>query len=205
MSATNRSDVRIPSDFYPTPAWCVRRLLEAVKLPGGHWFDPGIGDGAIVKAVNDVRQDVEWFGMDIRPEVEPLIITTGAHFMCEDFLELIFDRDAPKFDVVLTNPPYSLAQAFIEKSLQVANVVAMLLRLNYLAGGKRVDFMRAMPPDVYVLPNRPSFTGQGTDATEYAWFVWRPIAGRSCGNLRVLPATPKSERCSSGEPDGEVA
>lgn len=25
--------IRIPHDFYPTPAWCVRRLLEAVALP----------------------------------------------------------------------------------------------------------------------------------------------------------------------------
>ena len=25
-------------DYYPTPAWCVRRLLEAVDLPGGRWL-----------------------------------------------------------------------------------------------------------------------------------------------------------------------
>lgn len=205
MSATNRSDVRIPSDFYPTPAWCVRRLLEAVNLPGGNWLDPGAGNGAIIDAVNCVRQDVTWAAIDIRPEVEPYIVGAGANFMAADFLTLGYDKTALKFDVIITNPPYSLAQGFIEKSLQMANHVAMLLRLNYLAGGKRVDFMRAMPPDVYVLPNRPSFTGQGTDATEYAWFVWRPIAGRSCGNLRVLPATPKSERCSGGEPEEETA
>lgn len=33
--------------------------------------------------------------------------------------------------------------------------------------------MRSHTPDIYVLPNRPSFSGKGTDSIEYAWFVWR--------------------------------
>jgi hypothetical protein len=34
-----------------------------------------------------------------------------------------------------------------------------------------------------VLPKRPSFTGGGTDATEYAWMVWGPTR---TGRLRIL-------------------
>ena len=46
MSATNRGAVRNEHDFYPTPAWCVHRLLEAVPLPAGRWLEPCVGDGA---------------------------------------------------------------------------------------------------------------------------------------------------------------
>ncbi len=35
--------------------------------------------------------------------------------------------------------------------------VAFLLRLNFLGADERSDFWREYPPDIYVLPNRPSF------------------------------------------------
>ena len=42
-----------------------------------------------------------------------------------------------------------------------------------MASRKRFGFMRENPPtEMYVLNQRPSFTGKGTDAQEYAWFVW---------------------------------
>lgn len=92
--------------------------------------------------------------------------------ICEtgDFLASQQARQADR--VILTNPPYKLGREFIEKSLAIAPVVVMLLRLNFLGSQKRAGFHRAHPADIYVLPKRPSFTGKGTDATEYAWFVW---------------------------------
>jgi hypothetical protein len=194
MSATNRGSVRNEADFYPTPGWCVRRLLEACPLPGGNWLEPAAGDGAIIKAVNAVRPDVRWSALDIRAEVAPQIAQTGASFIGADFLTTADAIGSARFDVLITNPPFSLAQEFIERSLRVADCVAMLLRLNYLGGAKRCEFMRANPPSVYVLPNRPSFTGHGTDATEYAWFVWNPPTFGGNGRIQVLPLTPAEER-----------
>ena len=53
------------------------------------------------------------------------------------------------------------------------------------------DWMRENTPCVFILPNRPSFTGNGTDAAEYGWFVWsngiKPV-------IRVLADTPREER-----------
>lgn len=51
-------------------------------------------------------------------------------------------------------------------------MVCWPLRLNFLGSKKRCKWLQADMPDVYVLPNRPDFTGDGGDATEYAWFVW---------------------------------
>lgn len=74
-------------------------------------------------------------------------------------------------------------------------MVVALERLNFLEGEARNAWLREQAPDVYVLPNRPSFTGDGTDSIAYAWFVWP--AGqhdRTSGRLEILPSTPAAER-----------
>jgi hypothetical protein len=59
--------------------------------------------------------------------------------------------------VAITNPPYSLAEPVIRKMLQDADRVAVLMRLSFLSSSKRAEWLRSCPPDVWVLPNRPSF------------------------------------------------
>jgi hypothetical protein len=97
-------------------------------------------------------------------------------------------------DVILTNPPYSRAFEFLEKALSEAPHVAMLLRLNFLGSEKRAKFFQRTPPDIYVLPNRPSFARGHTDSCEYGWFVWGPERERVSGIVSVLDTTPKRIR-----------
>ena len=189
MSSTNRGRARNRADNYPTPAWCVRLLLGAVDLPDGAWLEPCAGDGAIVRAVGP---GPAWTAVELRREcradLESLMPAERVH--TGDFLRR---RPRERFAVVLTNPPYGSAQAFAEQALRCADHVVMLLRLNFLASAKRAAFMRSSRPDVYVLPNRPSFTGTGTDSIEYAWFHWHDH-GRDRGWMEVLPSTPLAER-----------
>lgn len=101
------------------------------------------------------------------------------------------------YDVIITNPPFSLAMEFILRSLATySRFVVMLLRLNYLGSAKRHSFLRQCAPDIYVLPDRPSFKGTGeTDSIEYAWFVWdKTNLERSSGSYELLNLTPKDER-----------
>jgi hypothetical protein len=178
-------------DYYPTPAWCVRRLLEAVDLPGGRWLEPAVGDGAIVRAVNAVRDDVEWTTIDVRGECAPHIVA--------DFASPLWARDVDDvtpgrgFDVCITNPPYNQAAEFVVEARRRAAVVAMLLRLNWLASRERRELLAGSMPNVYVLPDRPSFVGGGSDMTEYAWLVW-PQATLDWGRIKVLAATPLHQR-----------
>lgn len=192
MSATGRSDVRRADDFYETPEWCVRRLLEACGLPLGRWLEPAVGGGAIVRAVNKyegypIDDMLHWDCLDVRP---------NQYGDVGDFLALAESMvKLPRWDVAITNPPYSLALEFAESMLALADRVALLTRINFLAGGGRRSFFARSMPDVYVLPNRPSFTEDGrTDATEYCWLVWPPERHRSSGNVRVLAETPVRER-----------
>lgn len=199
MSSTNRGSQRSPADFYPTPAWCVARLLETVSLPGGRWLEPCAGDGDIIRACSALRDDLTWSAAELREACRPALrAATGA----PDRVRIgdLFDAgdwiQAQSPAVIITNPPFRLAREVLDFSLNRGATVALLLRLNFLASASRAELMRRFPPDVHVLPNRPSFVGGGkTDSVEYAWFVW-PGGGvsRPAGRLSVLAPTPLAER-----------
>jgi hypothetical protein len=105
VSATNRGERGGGEhDFFPTPSWCTRRLIEQVSLPGGRWLEPGAGDGAIVRAVN--RKDVLWTAVELREEARPHLLrsVTNGEVVITDFLR-DYRSDRP-FDVACGNPPF---------------------------------------------------------------------------------------------------
>ncbi len=207
MSSTNRGGQRSEADNYPTPAWPVRRLLEKLPLPSGHWLEPGGGDGHIIRAVNAVRSDVTWWTAELREECRaPLVAAVGSpdRVIIGDYLVSpppAFPGAPPRFKVAIGNPPFNLAMDFIEQSLALADCVAMLLRLNFMGSELRWDWMRRYPADLYVLPNRPSFRGYGSDSIEYAWYVWEEgKKERTFGLHRMLDITPLAERNAEKPP-----
>lgn len=181
-------------DYYPTPSWCVRRLLEAVELPGGAWLEPCVGGGAIVEAVDEVRSDVEWTTVDLRPETGADLIADFVALGCPELDEL-----APRggWVVCVTNPPFSLALEFVLEARRRSQVVVMLLRLGWLSSARRHPFVSEHMPDVYVIPDRPCFGGphrHGSDAADYGWMVWTGPQRRRRGRVEVLATTPDYER-----------
>lgn len=97
-----------------------------------------------------------------------------------DGIDLLYDSKQNFFnwqgfvDLIITNPPYTKAQSFIEYAKPRCNTLILLLRINFLASMKRHSFWDDHKPDtLFVLSKRPSFDGNGTDMTEYAWFVWQ--------------------------------
>lgn len=166
-----------PHEFFPTPRPAIDALLvsRVVKFPGGAWIDPCAGDGAIPEAVNARRADVTW---DL-VEIDEAHAATLHSLMRRGWISSVTIADflvspppRESFDVAIMNPPFSLSLAFVVACRRVAATTVMLQRLNWL-GPARAEWLRGNHPDVYPLPKRPSFTGDGkTDASEYAWFVW---------------------------------
>lgn len=194
MSSTGRVADRIALDDYPTPRWCVHRLLEAYRLPDGRWLEPCAGAGSIIRAVNEVRSDIWWFANEINPAYEQAL---RAH----ERMGVTWALDARRLTVLedvvvkITNPPFGVALEILEAMLRQHGLTVFLQRLNWAAGPRRTLF-RTLKPSVYVLPDRPSFIDSyeehapevlkpGTDSIEYAWFVFD---GR--GDFRVLGDTP---------------
>lgn len=171
MSVTGHNPVRRADDYYATPAWCTRAILR--HLPKfRRAFDPCAGEGAILREVTSIYgASVEAVGLELDKERARKAGVPQGDALTSEW------RPTP--DLVLTNPPFKDAMAFVERALEQVcpgGTVAMLLRLPWLASQKRAAFLRANTPAIYVLPRRPSFTGKGTDATDYAWFVWDPLS-----------------------------
>jgi len=168
VSATGRSlTKRHEYDAYSTPTWCAEAICRDLVFPHKSWIlEPCSGENAIVNVVERFTGE-QMLALDIQ---------RGEDFLEQDMS--VYGR----FDMVITNPPFSLAQEFIEKSLTLANCVVMLLRLNFLASKSRKEFWQKHPPTaIHVLTKRPSFTGKGTDATDYAWFVWDATGRQKVG------------------------
>lgn len=174
-------------DHYPTPDWCVEALLNDWEPDpiAGHWFEPAVGEGNIIHVVEKMLPCPErkWSAADLR-DVTLRDSVAGIQFEDGVTRECDFITQFPsyyEYDVIITNPPYSLALEFVQKSIKMAGTVAMLLRLAFMSSLERQSFHREFPADIYVLPRRPSFTGDGkSDVGEYAWFVWdrRSVGGK---------------------------
>ncbi len=179
---------RRPLDDYPTPEWVIRAIAPYVAA-GSRVLDPCCGAGRILDVFRERGAAVE--GIEIQEARADEARVNGHAVVTGDALSLTW----PSADLIITNPPFSMAQEFATKALaSVApgGTVALLLRLGFLEGKKRLAFHRANGSSVFVLTSRPSFTGDGrTDASAYGWFVWGAKHSRS---LHFLDATDPSRK-----------
>jgi predicted RNA methylase len=94
----------------------------------------------------------------------------------------LFSRIRGKFDIIITNPPYTLFVPMIEKAMTICHKkVAMLLPLRYLTSKERFDVFQKYPPKyVYVYIERICIAKNGKfeeyeagmNMEMYAWYVW---------------------------------
>ena len=106
-------------DDFPTPPWATRALVEKVLLPTRNYraikqqvvWEPSANRGHMVRPLR------EYFGRVIGSDIHDY----GDHKrVVRDFL---FDGSAPRFieadgiDWIITNPPFRLAQQFVERAL----------------------------------------------------------------------------------------
>lgn len=176
MSATGRGAIRHKHDEYVTPDWSIERLLERYTPagPGTVWFDPCASRGELIATAQKLcPAGVRWIANELNPECAEALTSVCGQGACGigDFLAMP-PPAAPIVDVILTNPPYSKAEEFVEQSLRFARISVMLLRLNFLGGRDRLPFTQRTKPGILTLPNRPSFNGWGSDSCEYGWFVY---------------------------------
>jgi hypothetical protein len=120
-----------------------------------------------------VRNEFDFYATPKEP-IEKILAEVDCK---KDYAEIREDKDyfdsRVMSDLIITNPPFNIALDFLQKSLKESKTVVYLLRLNFLGSQKRKEFWQSNPPThLFTLAKRPSFTGKGTDATEYAWFVW---------------------------------
>lgn len=174
MSTTRE---RVDNDFYATPLNATKAILNEVKLYGSI-LEPAAGQGHISKVLREYYPYSEIVSTDLVQRGERFGIPIQSDI---DFLTYEFNR---KFDNIITNPPFNLAQEFIERALKLSNYkVIMFAKIQLLEGNKRrVMFDNTPLKYVYVFSKRvnPLRNGEALDEKGkpwastmcFAWFVW---------------------------------
>lgn len=175
----SRKHPRRARDFFPTPPWATRALMEYVIGPtwfcsyrpvNGSVWEPACGEGHMAEVLG------EYFG-----DVYATDIHDYGYGLTDDFLTSEFKDGVSPFDWIITNPPFGLkTEAFVLRALELARVgVAMFVRLQWLDTiGRYNRIFRDHPPtQVAIFAERvPLCKGRwnpdGSTATAYVWLVW---------------------------------
>lgn len=178
--APGEGSTRKAHDAYDTDPDCALACVKMVKdlYPGIHHssplitkiLDPTSGMGPWVKAARGVFPGGVIGACDIRPECrEPCLATGAAAFHHGDALE-IPTKTIALCDLIITNPPFTLADPLAARflaNMRSGAVLAFLLNITFLASAERwaeanpaqaPGLLRRFPPR-YVLPlvPRPAF------------------------------------------------
>ena len=179
---------RVPLDFYPTPEKLVNRMAEEALyyLPADvpddrlRILDPGCGTGVFGKALQG--RTLGWphiVGIELDPGRAVEARKTGAYSVVLTIPYAEY-KSRLGFDLIIGNPPYYLAEAFVRQSLDLLNpdgTIMFLLRTAFMESQGRYHrlFKRreTRPTEVWSLVERPSFTGNNkTGSDAYAIFIW---------------------------------
>lgn len=189
---SQRFEAKDSTDNFPTPPWATRALVEHVigNLAGLRsltCLEPACGQGHMSKPL------AEYFG-----KVE----SSDAHHYgfgpIRDFLEYPFA--AGSRDWVITNPPFRLAEQFVDRALTVARIgVAILARTVFLeSAGRYEDIFQHRPPTIFAqfVERVPMVKGRldrkASTATGYAWFVWDKRQQGEAPKLKWVPPCRKA-------------
>lgn len=156
MSQRDSGYARKERDAYETPEWVTLALVEHIEY--GHLWEPAAGGGKMVRALETSEFAVA--ASDIE---------TGTDFLKTDHM-------MNGSDAIVTNPPYELAQEFIEHALALrAKQVAMLLRTDFdHAKTRRHLFSDPRFAKKIVLTRRIKWfeDSKGQPSFNHAWFIW---------------------------------
>ncbi len=158
------------NDYYATDPKAARLLMEVEKFSPAIW-ECACGEGHLAKEFEKAGYKV--FASDI---------VNRGYGSQADFLQSF---TPPTMDCdIITNPPYSKAQEFVEHALSILKEnrkVAMFLKIQFLESkARRILFDKFPPKTIYVSSSRLKCAMNGdfekyakSTAICYAWFVWQ--------------------------------
>lgn len=172
LSGTSTTRNRVEDDYYATPTCSTEALLSVEKFNQNIW-ECACGGGHL----SDVLENHGY------KTLKTDIVQRRKDVQVLNFL----DNNITKYNGdIITNPPYSLAQEFLEKAINIVEdgaKVALFLKIQFLEGKKRKEMFEKYPPKVvYVFSERqnPLRNGEALDEKGkswsstmcFAWFVW---------------------------------
>lgn len=163
MAGGGDSDSREENDFYPTPPGPAEALLSSRWAPpaGSTVWECACGTGEMAEALKS-------FGYTVAPTD---LIDRGYGMAPFDFTTM----NTALADVVMTNPPFSLAEEFVRAAHRMGTrYLALLLKSTWFHADTRRPLLAELPPTAILpLTFRTDFKGLGRPTMELSWFVWR--------------------------------
>lgn len=190
-------------DDFPTPPWATRALIEFLASMGfatcGMAREPAANRGHMVKVLAETFDHVD--AADVHDY--------GAGFPVLDYL---FGPDPDLVDWTITNPPFRLAEEFIERAIRTSrDGCAFILRSAFLEGQGRFERLFSKRPPAYVLQfaervvmHKGRLTADGSSATAYCWIIWLPERDHISGVTEfhwMPPCRARLERDGDYPPD----
>jgi hypothetical protein len=179
-------------DDFPTPPWATRALIEYVlreeeSLSDLSCLEPACGIGHMAKVLGEYFKSVSCYD-----------IHDYGFGQKRDFLGKPYSLSS--WDWVITNPPFRLAEDFVNRSIEIArHGVAVLVRTVFIESvGRYERLFLARPPTTYaqfterVPMVRGRLDRKATTATSYCWLVWRKAAIVDAPKLVWIPPCRKS-------------
>ena len=191
-AGNSRHEAADSTDFFPTPAWGTRALIEHVMKP--FWlfnhlhtvWEPACGALDMVHPLEEQYKNVKATDIEPRGDARGNI---GVRF------DYMGGNSVYTCDWVITNPPFNLFMEFMERGLEDAKYgVALLAPLTVLEGVGRYEKIYkphegryCVAPFVERLPIiKNTVRKDATTARAYAWLV---VAKQQSGlpPLRHIP------------------
>ena len=183
-------------DFFPTPPWAARALLQHVLAPRFQLRDqtawePACGEGHMVEILAECFRLTH--GSDFHDY--------GKGYAVGNFLTAGLGVDVARWphpepvDWIITNPPYIEASAFFDRAQAISRVgVAFLLRTAWVEGEARYEqiFRHNAPRLIAHFAERvPMHAGiwdpNGSAPSCYSWFVWYNSPDRITESIWIPP------------------
>ncbi len=92
----------------------------------------------------------------------------GYKVVCSDD----FFNEFPEYDILITNPPFSLKDKFLEEAYKRNKPFAILLPITALEGLKRQEMYKNNGIKILFPKRRIDFNGKGSPWFYVAWFCW---------------------------------
>lgn len=181
-------------DDFPTPPWATRAIIEqlhclGVAVQGQSVREPAANRGYMVAPLREFFAHVD--ASDVHDY--------GYGFPVRDYL---FPGDLSDVDWTFCNPPFRLAQQFIERALGTSRVgVAMVVRGAFSEGVGRYEKLFGPNPESYVFQHvervpmvKGRYDPAASTATAYSWHVWLQGFGPDSRFRRIAPCRKRLER-----------
>jgi len=107
---------------------------------------------------------------NISSNIVDFLISNGFYCIASTGKDFLVDDIPSGVDVVLTNPPYSKKDKFIQRCYDINKPFALLLPVSSIQGQKRGELFDIYGIELLVLNKRIDFTGKGSPHFGVAWF-----------------------------------